>query len=227
MGSPTELAEQQYRIGKNKNLGNVFVWVVPESGTLFKVDKKQVEELKEKPVKIRQPHCAFIPHCAIAWVEYYPDPQKPKSKKPTGQNIEVVNDAKDASHNTNYSAGPKNPNGNPTLPPGKSEKIEKLVADAQEMTLKCNIHTWMTGYIRLLDTPYYALSFSDTLDGDNKVEDGDPKFGTYEIKNLPVGKVKVIAWHEACGYLNKKKGGDDVVIAEGKETVRDFEATPK
>lgn len=226
-GPPSEITEQQYRIGRNGNLGNVFVWILPASGTLFKVEEKQLAAAKEHPVKIRQPHCAFVPHCAVAWVEYYPDPKKPKSKKPTGQYVEVVNDA-EVSHNTNYGAGPKNPSGNPTLPPKKIEKIEKLFADSKEMTFKCNIHTWMTGYVRLLDTPYYAISYSDTLDGDNKVKEDDPKFGTYEIKNLPVGKVRVVAWHEEYGYLNEGGGrGEEIEIADGKATEKNFETKPK
>jgi hypothetical protein len=226
-GTPEEIAEQEYRIGKNGNLGNVFVWILPpDDNAIFKVDKETLDKAKNNPVKIRQPHCAFIPHCAVAWVEYHSNPKKAKDKEPTGQYIEVVNDATE-SHNTNYSAS-RNPSGNPTLPPGKSEKIQKLHAVGDPMTLKCNIHTWMKGYVRLLDTPYYAISYSDTLDGKDKVEDGDPKFGTFVIKNLPVGKMRVIAWHEACGYLNKEKGkGDEIEIAEGKETEKNFEAAPQ
>lgn len=223
-GTPEEIAEQEYRIGKNGNLGNVVVWVLPPTNGVFKVDTKQLEEAK-KPVKVGQPHCAFLPHCSVAWVEYR-DPKTNKKVK-TGQYIEVVNDSKDASHNTNISA-PRNPSPNETLAPNKTMKVEKLTAVSEPMTLKCNIHTWMKGYIWLLETPYSAVSYSDTLAGDNKVKEDDDKFGTYEIKNLPVGKMRVIAWHEACGYLNQNAGkGEDIEIADGKETEKNFEATPK
>jgi hypothetical protein len=225
-GSPTEITEQQYRIGDNGNLGNVFVWIRPAAGTVFKVDDKKLEEAKKEPVKIRQPHCAFIPHAAIAWVEY-PDPKNPSKKVPTGQYVEILNDAK-VSHNTNYSAGSRNPSGNPIIEPNaKPIKVEGLKADTSPMTLKCNIHPWMTANVRLVDTPYYAVTSSDTLDGKDKVEAKDPKFGTYEIKDLPVGKVRVIAWHEECGYLNKGGGqGEEIEITEGKPTEKNFEAKP-
>ena len=54
-------------------------------------------------------------------------------------------------------------------------------------------------------------------------------FGTYEIKNLPVGKVRVLAWHEAePHWLNKDYGKGEVIeIKEGAPTVKDFEFTPK
>lgn len=227
-GSPTEIAEQAYRIGDNGNLGNVFVWIRPAQGTFFKVDEKQLEAAKKETVKIRQPHCAFIPHSAIAWVEYYADPKNPKKPTSTGQHVEILNDAKVA-HNTNYSAGPKNPSGNPIIEPNaKPIKVENLKAEASPLTLKCNIHPWMDAYVRLVDTPYYAITHSDTLDGKDKVEAKDPKFGTYEITGLPVGKVRVVVWHEKCDYLNKNGGqGEEIEIQEGKPTELNFEAKPK
>lgn len=227
-GDPSEKTEQAYRIGANGNLGNVFVWIQPAPGTFFKVDEAALKAAKENPVKIRQPHCAFIPHAAIVWAEYHSDSKNYKKKKQTGQIIEVVNDSTFTSHNTKYEAGPGNPSGNETIPTGGKREIKDLVAASQPMKLNCNIHTWMDGYIRLLDTPYSALSYSDTLDGKDKVDPNDSKFGTYEIKNLPVGKVRIIAWHEDAGYLNEKGGqGEEIEISAGKETVKDFQATPK
>jgi hypothetical protein len=227
-GDPSEKTAQAYRIGSNGKLGNVFVWIQPASGTFFKVDEAALKAAKENPVKIRQPHCAFIPHSAIVWAEYHPDPKRPRDKKQTGQYIEVLNDSTFTSHNTKYEAGPGNPSGNETIPTSGKRKIENLVTSAKPMKLNCNIHTWMDGYIQLLDTPYYTISYSDTLDGKDKVEASDPKFGTYEIKNLPAGKMRVIVWHEECGYLNKNGGqGEEIEIAEGKPTEKNFEATPK
>lgn len=227
-GSPSEIAEYKYRIGDNGNLGNVFVWIRPVAGTIFKVDEKQLEAVKKEPVKMHQPHCAFIPHAAFAWVEYAADPKNPKKMTPTGQHIEIINDAK-VSHNTNFSGGSKNPSVNPIIEPNaKPVKIENLRADSSAVKLTCNIHPWMGANIRLVDTPYYAITYSDTLDGNDKVEPKDPKFGTYEIKNLPVGKVLVVVWHEEYNYLNKNGGrGEEVTIEDGKPTEKNFEAKPQ
>jgi hypothetical protein len=222
----SEKSQQSYRVGENKGLGNVFVWIVPDEGTFFKVTKDQLEEAKKNPVKIRQPHCAFIPHAAFLFSQYRPDPKSSKREK-TGQILEVVNDAT-ISHNTNWKGGAKNQGANVVLDAGKDRKVDDLQAEMTPVTIKCNIHGWMDAYLRVVDTPYYAISYSDTLDGKNKVEKGDDKFGTYEIKNLPVGKVKVFAWHEKSGYLNKGEGKGEVVeIKEGAATAKDFEAEAK
>jgi len=226
-GIESEKTEQAYRIGENKYLGNVFVWIQPEAGTLFKVDETQLAEAKKNPVVFRQPHCAFIPHCAIVFAEYHPDPKKPRDKKPTGQIIRITNDAPNG-HNTDYKAGPNNPSKNLTIPPGEERLIENLHADPKEMSLSCGIHKWMDAYVRLLDTPYYAITSSDTLDKD-KVKKEDAKFGTYEIKNLPIGKVRVFAWHERAGFLNSSGSGKEGDLVEIKEagTEKNFEAKPK
>lgn len=219
-GSETEKTQQAYRIGDKGTLGNVFVWIVPASGTFFKVDDNQLKGL-EKKVKIRQPHCAFVPHCLFLFSRYRDDPKNLRNTKPTGQELEIVNDAT-IGHNTNWGSD------NVILEPNKTRPVKDLKPSGSELAIKCNIHPWMKGYLRVVDTPYYAISLSDTLDGKDKVEKTDPKFGTYEIKGLPAGKVKVLAWHEECGYLNKDEGkGEEIDIAADKPTEKDFVAAAK
>src|SRR5215472_16035973 len=81
-GSDPETTEFTYRVNDKGLLGNVFVWIVPDTGTFFKVDKKQLDELP-KTVDTHQPHCAFIPHCLFHFSQYKPDPKKPRDMKPT------------------------------------------------------------------------------------------------------------------------------------------------
>jgi hypothetical protein len=225
MGKESETTEQAYRLGPNQSLGNVFVWVRPVKGTFFKVTEKQLEELP-KEVGLHQPHCAFIPHCLFLFTMYPSDPKSKKADEKTGQYLMIYNDA-EKQHNTNWSGG-GNPSGNPTLGPGKTEKVDNLRPSREHMTVVCNIHGWMKGYIRVVDTPYYAISKSDTLDGKNNVAKDSPDFGTYEIKNLPAGDVNVLAWHEEAGWLNTGEGnGEKINIPEGKEVTKDFQATAK
>jgi hypothetical protein len=225
-GSEEEKTEQAYRVSEKGQLGNVFVWVLPVRGTFFKVDDKQLSGL-EKKVKVRQPHCAFVPHCLFLFSEYHDNPKKQRDTKPTGQVLEIVNDAK-ISHNTNWGGGSQNKGDNVMLAEGKDRVVDNLRPEANEVTVKCNIHPWMKGYLRVVDTPYYAISLSDTLDGKDKTQKTDPKFGTYEIKGLPAGKVRVLAWHEDCGYLNEGKGqGEEIEIKADTPTEKDFDATAK
>jgi hypothetical protein len=225
-GPESETTEQEYRIGDNKQLGNVFVWVIPDPGnTFFKVSKDQLEKAKSHPVKIRQPHCAFIPHASFLFSQYRPDPKA--KAQPTGQILVVTNDAQ-IGHNTNWKGGARNPGSNEIIKAGKTIEVKDLVPEASPVFIKCNIHGWMDAYLRVVDTPYYAVSHSDTLDGDDKVAKGDEKFGTYEIKDLPAGKVRVLAWHEKAGWLNQGEGkGELIEIKDAESKEKNFEATAK
>ena len=228
MGKETETTEQAYRIGKNGNLGNVFVWVKPDTDSFFQVDKKQLKDL-DKEVVIDQPHCAFIPHCLFLFSQYHADAKNARAFKPTGQIWKVKNDAT-ISHNTNYKGGQKNKGDNVILKEHTDPRtIDNLVPDTTPITITCNIHPWMNAFMWVVDTPYYGLSRSDTLTGANKAEKKDAEFGSYEITNLPVGQVRVVAWHEKCAFLNKNGAQGEVIqiLPEGKKTEKNFEATPK
>lgn len=225
-GSESETTELPYRLGKDNTLGNVFVWIIPDTGTFFKVDDNQLKDL-EKEIKIHQPHCAFVPHCAFLFSQYKTDPKNPRKLKPTGQVLKIANDA-EISHNTNYTGGSRNQGENVILAKGTDRKVDNLMPEGKEVNITCNIHPWMKGYLRVVDTPYYDITKSDTLDGKCKVVKDDPRFGTYEIKGLPAGKVRVLVWHEACGYLNKGEGKGEVIeILADKDTEKNFEANAK
>ncbi|HEY7154950.1 MAG TPA: MJ0042-type zinc finger domain-containing protein [Gemmataceae bacterium] len=222
----SEKTQQVYRLGgrDNRQLGNVFVWLLPDAGSFFPISEKQLEEVRKREVILRLPHCAFIPHCMFLFSKYRPDPQSPRMVKPTGQVFKIVNDA-EITHNVWYKGGPKNPGVNITLAAHSPPRmVDNLYPEAGPGVIGCNIHPWMKAYMRVVDTPYCAISLSDTLDGKDKVAKDSPKFGTYEIKNPPAGQVRIIAWHEAYGYLNKNGGKGEVIElkAEGM-TRKDFE----
>ena len=115
-GKDYETTEQTFRIGKNNNLGNVFIWIIPEDGYYFDVPAKQLEEFKNSVVTIHQPHCAFLPHASVLFPSYTKDGKQ----EPTGQKLLVENDAKVA-HNSKLKGGPYNPERDQTLA-AKSEQ---------------------------------------------------------------------------------------------------------
>jgi hypothetical protein len=220
-GKPTETTEQNYRIGDNNQVGNVFVWIAPPSKEYaFKVDQKLVDEAKAHALEIEQPHCAFLPHASVYFPQY-PDPKNPKNMLPTGQKFIVLNDAK-ISHNTRVSGGYLNPGGEGTLAPDAKKDVQ-LVPDVEPVTVKCNIHPWMDGYVRVFDHPFATVSKSDTAPKNLRVDKGDKSFGTYEIKNAPAGvKVRLIAWHEKAGFLTPPEG-KEIETKEGEMTIDPFE----
>jgi hypothetical protein len=212
MSPEDQKTAQEWKIGDNSGVGNVFVWLEPaDRSEFFKISEEQVKAAP-KEVVLDQPFCAFVPHCVILFPKYR-DPKNPKNFKETGQKFVVKNDAK-ISHNTKFQAGPKNPQFDKTLPPMSHLDAPVLEPTSDEVTIRCGIHPWMAAYGRVFDHPYAALTDSkDAKTG---------QFGTYEIKNVPAAKVRVIAWHTKAGFLNGAKG--EVIELKAGENTKDFKA---
>ena len=87
------------------------------------------------------------------------------------------------------------PGENLTLKAG--EKAELKVAPNMQMpvTLNCDIHKWMAGYVWVLDTPYAAVTKED---------------GSFEIKGVPAGtKLNLVVWHEGGLRQGRREGQHD------------------
>ncbi len=217
--------EQEWRVGDNNGVGNVYVWIEPASrNEYFKIDEAQLKALP-KEVTMDQPFCAFVPHCVVLF-PMYQDPKSAKKKLiETGQKFIVKNDAT-ISHNTKMGGGAENPEVNETLPPKKDFKPQVFNPSKEPITIRCNIHTWMSASARAFSHPYATLTLVPGDPKAGKPDAKDPKYGTYEIKNVPAGKVKVFAWHEKAGYLGKGPGGEEIDLKDGANT-KDFTATAK
>lgn len=105
---------------------------------------------------------------------------------------------------------------NPTIAAqGQWRMPAALKKEGPPVQYKCTIHGWMTGYVRVFDHPYYALTDDD---------------GKFEIKNAPVGRYRIVYWHEN-GVRGGATGrfGDPITITgptlEMKPT--EFDVSPK
>jgi hypothetical protein len=216
-----ETFQQVFRIGDNKGLGNVFVWIQPERDHYFEIPADQLAKFKDSEVLISQPHCAFLPHASVIFPSYYKDGKQ----VPTGQKLTVENDAV-VSHNSKVAGGPRNPGGNQTLSPGGKESFV-LKPDSTPITVSCGIHTWMKAYVRAFDHPYAAVTSTGGDVKAKKYEDPkSPNYGTFEITGVPVGaKVRIFAWHPDLGPLNGSSG-EELTIQKG-ENRKDFTASKK
>jgi hypothetical protein len=214
-GADYETSQQAYRIGANKGLGNVFVWIVPEAGHYFEVPADQLAKFKDTEVIVSQPHCAFMPHAAVLFPSYYKDGKQ----VPTGQKLVAENDAA-VNHNVKVSGGPLNPEKGRMLPKGDTESFV-LKPEKGPVTVSCNVHSWMKAYLRIFDHPYAAVTSVGADLKKKQYEDAkSPKFGTYEIQGVPVGaKVRIVAWHEDLQFLEGDTGRELVIK---KENVVDF-----
>ena len=61
--------------------------------------------------------------------------------------------------------------------------------------VQCDVHPWMSGFIYVLDHPFFAVT------GDN---------GSFEIGRLPSGTYTLVAWHERYGSIERQFTVDGV-----------------
>jgi plastocyanin len=70
----------------------------------------------------------------------------------------------------------------------KGEKRSFTFATPGVVSLLCNVHPEMAGYIIVSPTPYFAETDAN---------------GNYKIENVPDGKYNVVAWHEGMKTQTK------------------------
>jgi plastocyanin len=64
--------------------------------------------------------------------------------------------------------------------------------------MKCDVHPWMTAWVGVFENPWYSVTGED---------------GSFEIKGVPAGKYKLIAWHELYGRREQQVSvADDATI---------------
>src|SRR6185436_12762175 len=79
--------------------------------------------------------------------------------------------------------------GNRTLFAKGSDSTVKVRQASVMMTVKCDVHPWMVGYVGVLPHPFFAVTGAD---------------GSFELKNVPPGDYVLEAWHEKLGTLTAK-----------------------
>jgi hypothetical protein len=145
-------------------------------GAAGKIEVHPDYEAKLKePAVLDNKMCEFQPHVTLVRV---------------GQPFVIKNSDPDpVSHNTNAKLL-KNGDFNVIIPVGDERKMEFKKAETLPMPVNCNIHPFMSAHMLVQDHPYMAVSKED---------------GTFEIKNIPVGKHEFQFWHEGPGYMRDLK----------------------
>ncbi len=104
-----------------------------------------------------------------------------------GQPLEIKN-SDNTLHNV-HSLSANSPQFNLGMPL-QNMKLKKTFAKPEVMVkMKCEVHPWMHAYAGVLDNPFYAVTNAD---------------GSFEIKNLPVGKYTIEAWHAKFGTITQE-----------------------
>jgi hypothetical protein len=174
----------------NKNgmgVKNVFVWLIPAPPAMNLAIHPNLQKPPKNKVEMDQPCCMFVPH-ALCLRE--------------GDTL-VAKNSSTIPHNFNWTGHPnKNPGNNQIIPAGGSIDINNLVGDLRSpVMIKCNIHGWMSGVVRVFDNPYYALTDAD---------------GKFEIKDAPAGPCNIVMWQEKKGWVvtQPMKSGRDGILIE-------------
>lgn len=129
------------------------------------IPDKKFDAPTVKPV-IDQARMSFIPHVSVVQVgttvEFL-------NSDPVGHNVywPSISGNKKLAHNLG------------TWPKGEKKAFQ--FNDPGVVSLLCNVHPEMNGYIVVSPTPYYAVT---------------DKSGNYEIKNVPAGKYTLKTWSE-------------------------------
>jgi hypothetical protein len=172
---------------KSKGVRWVMVYLADPGDPNAKVPiHPNLQTPKDKKVVVDQPCCAFEPH--VLGIR-------------EGQ-ILVAKNSAEVAHNVNILGGAKNPNLNKSVPPGGELEVDKWVASTTAVPIKCDVHRWMQGYVRVFSHPYFAVTDEN---------------GNFEIKDAPAGNYNIVIWHET-GYVRGDKKGTPITIKANETT---------
>jgi plastocyanin len=175
--------------GDNDTLANVLVYV--SKG----LEGKDFEPPKQ-PAVLDQVGCMYTPHVVGVMV---------------GQTLEVRNS--DATLHNVMSSPRNNPAFNFGMPVQGGTYNLVFKAPEMKMNTKCFMHPWMSGYVHVLEHPFFAVTGED---------------GTFEIQGVPAGTQNVIVWQEKAGYVTPglAKGQPVEVKANGAADMGDITLDP-
>jgi len=155
------IADESVLVGSNGGLANV---VVSITGV------RSPSGPPAEPVVLDQKDCRFVPHVVAV---------------KAGQALRIKNSDAEA-HNVHANPA-ANASFNVALTvPGSSKDMS--FTEAEIFRVKCDVHPWMTCYVGVFDSDYFAVTDAD---------------GRFEIKGLPPGSYELAAWHERYGELKQ------------------------
>jgi hypothetical protein len=169
---------QNVIVGDNGRLANVFIYV-----------KSGLEEMTfatpSEPVVLDQSGCRYVPH--VLGIQ-------------TDQTL-LIRNSDDVLHNIHPQ--PVNSRAFNESQPNQGMETERSFPTAEIMIpVGCDVHSWMSAFVGVVDHPYFAVSGSD---------------GSFELPNLPPGEYEVEAWHEEYGTQTMT-----VTVGESEAVTLDF-----
>jgi hypothetical protein len=169
---------------KTKGVANGYAYIVRPKGS----NPEAVKELiaKTPTVALDQIDCRFMPYTLAMHQDQ----------------MLVIKSSDPVSHNVRFNSFGNGASNEILAPKGKSEK--KLVAERYPITLQCDIHPWMKGFIMVFDHPFFTITGPD---------------GSFEIKGVPAGQQNLVVRQENVGWVTPGKGtGMPITVKAGEVT---------
>ncbi|MDJ0974921.1 MAG: carboxypeptidase regulatory-like domain-containing protein [Planctomycetota bacterium] len=192
-GEGSSLTERMIVGDDGRTLANTVLWLADISkGKAWTGDFAKGPD--ERTALLDQVKCIYVPHILVVRTETQ---LALKNSDPAEHNVHAYfRDFKTTQLNLMTAA-------NILVPEAADAYIEK----AGKYIVKCDIHSWMSGYVHAFAHPYYAVTGKD---------------GRFEIKDVPPGTYTLVCWHE--GMQEKPLLGGDGGIA-GYDYGPDFETS--
>jgi len=160
-----------YYLGSGGGLQNVVVAIESiDKGKKFK---------KRAIIPFNNKKCMFVPHVTTAV---------------KGQKL-GINNSDPVLHNTHLYHSKKLKTMYNIALPLMNKVIKKPLRKLGVVTVKCDAHEWMLGYVYVSKNPYSTVTASN---------------GSFSIGDVPAGNYKVKIWHEKLGEVSQ-----DVTVAAG------------
>jgi len=126
-------------------------------------------EVPEKAFEIDQKKCTFEPHVLVV---------------PAGSKVVFLN-SDTVTHNVHTYSAKNEPINKTTAPGGKEELV---LARGDRVQVRCDYHLWMSSWIYVSESPFYAVTKAD---------------GSFEIPGLPPGTYSATFWQEKLGRVKQ------------------------
>ena len=174
--------DESLLVGASKGIKDVIVSVMNVKGG------KPLDAMGTEFV-LDQKGCAYVPHVLLL---------------PANKTLKIIN-SDGIMHNI-HSFSTKNTPVNLPQPKFKKE-LQKAFTTAENISVKCDVHGWMSAWIMVVDHPYHAVTDAT---------------GKFTITDVPPGTYTVEFWQEALG-----KQTAQVTIAAGAAATVDFKYPAK
>lgn len=145
-------------------------------------------------ISIEQAGCAYVPHFQVAQLGAQGLTLIVTNKDATLHNIHAYNQERETLFNVGQ--------------PGGGRSLTKTLSEPGVITVRCDVHAWMSASIVVLrGQPYYAVT---------------DETGHFSIAGVPPGTYVLRAWHEALGEMKKP-----VVVGSDGAPDADFVIKPR